>query len=126
MTTWLTTGRPGVFLTTSVCLASPDTGSAVIRTADRPTVDVLARILAAYPNARVRVVGYADARGGTAANADLGRARAEAVAAALATAGVARAGVEAASGGEGSPAATNATAPGQAENRRTELMVIAK
>ena len=44
----------------------------------------------------------------------------------LATAGIARARVEAASGGEGAPAATNATAPGQAENRRTELVVIAK
>jgi outer membrane protein OmpA-like peptidoglycan-associated protein len=103
-----------------------DTGSAVIRTADRPTVDVLARILAAYSNARVRVVGYADARGSAAANADLGRERAEAVAAALATAGIPRTRVEAASGGEGAPAATNATAPGQAENRRTELVVVAK
>ncbi len=103
-----------------------DTGSAVIRTADRPTVDVLARILAAYPNARVRVVGYADARGSAAANADLGQQRAEAVAAALATAGIPRARVEAVSGGEAAPAATNATAPGQAENRRTELVVVAK
>lgn len=103
-----------------------DTGSAVIQTADRPTLDVLARILAAYPNARVRVIGYADARGGAAANADLGRERAEAVAAALATAGIPRTRVEAVSGGEAAPVATNATAPGQAENRRTELVVIAK
>ncbi len=103
-----------------------DTGSAVIRTADRPTIDVLARLLRAYPNARVRVVGYADARGAAAANAELGRERAEAVAAALATAGIDRARVAAASGGEDAPAATNATAPGQAENRRTELVVVAK
>jgi outer membrane protein OmpA-like peptidoglycan-associated protein len=103
-----------------------DTGSAVIRAADRPTIDVLARLLRAYPNARVRVVGYADARGPTAANADLGRQRAEAVAAALATAGIDRARVAAASGGEAAPAATNATAPGQAENRRTELVVVAR
>lgn len=103
-----------------------DTGSAAIRTADRPTVDVLARLLRAYPDARVRVVGYTDALGGAAANADLGRERAEAVAAALAGAGISRARVAAMSGGEGAPVAANATAPGRRENRRTELVVVAK
>ncbi|WP_375429241.1 OmpA family protein [uncultured Sphingomonas sp.] len=103
-----------------------DTGSAVIRTADRPTIDVLARILRAYPNARVRVVGYADARGPAAANADLGRERAQAVVAALGVAGIAPARAAAVSGGEAAPAATDATPPGQAENRRTELVVTAK
>ena len=58
-------------------------------------LDVLARLLRAYPDARVRVVGYTDALGGAAANADLGRERAEAVAAALAGAGISRARVAA-------------------------------
>jgi outer membrane protein OmpA-like peptidoglycan-associated protein len=102
------------------------TGSAAIREEDRPTIDALAQILTAYPAARVRLDGYADARGTEPANAQLGQQRAAAVADALVAKGVARAAVEAASGGEGNPEATNATATGQAENRRTELTVLAK
>ena len=103
-----------------------DTSSAAIRAEDQPTVDALAQILVAYPAARVRLDGYADARGTEPANAQLGQQRATAVADALVAKGVARAVVEAASGGEGNPDATNATATGQAENRRTELTVLAK
>ncbi|WP_375403793.1 OmpA family protein [uncultured Sphingomonas sp.] len=102
-----------------------DPGSAVIRTAERPAVDVLARVLRAYPNARVRVVGYTDAQGPAAADVDLGRKRAEAVAAALGMSGIPRARVAAASGGQAAPVATDAAGSGQAE-RRTELVVVAK
>ena len=102
------------------------TGSAAIRDEDRATIDALAQILVAYPAARVRLDGYADARGTEPANAALGRQRAAAVADALVGKGVARTAVEATSGGEGNPEATNATTAGQAENRRTELTVLAK
>ena len=50
-----------------------DTASSQIRTDDQPTLAALAQILSAYPNAKVRLVGYADARGSDAANAKLGR-----------------------------------------------------
>ena len=103
-----------------------DTGSAAIRAEDQPTVDSVAQILAAYPKAHVRVVGYADARGTDPANAQLGQQRADAVAAALGAKGVGKDRVETASGGEGNPADTNATASGMAENRRTELVVTAR
>jgi outer membrane protein OmpA-like peptidoglycan-associated protein len=103
-----------------------DTASATIRAEDGATLDTVARILSAYPNARVAITGYADARGSDPANATLGQARAQAVVAALGQRGVARTRLEARSGGEGNPADTNATAPGQAENRRTELEVVAK
>lgn len=103
-----------------------DAARAELRAIDAPTVNGLARILAAYPAARVQLVGYADARGTTAPNATLGAQRAQTVAAALIAAGVAADRVETASGGETGPTDTNATFEGQAQNRRTELVVLAK
>lgn len=103
-----------------------DTNAADVRAEDEANVDALAQILTAYPKARGRVVGYADARGATGANADLGKRRADAVVAALSAKGVAGSRIEAASGGEGNPADTNATPQGRFDNRRTELVVTAK
>lgn len=103
-----------------------DTAKADVRAIDRPTVDGLGTILKAYPNSRVRVVGYADARGDAGANAGLGLNRAKAVAAALTGAGISAERIETATGGEENADATNATSAGQAENRRTELVVLAK
>lgn len=90
------------------------------------TITGLSQALAAYPNARIRVEGYADARGGEGANAQLGAQRAEAVARALIGAGVAANRVETATGGETNPVDSNATTPGQAQNRRTDIVVTAK
>lgn len=101
------------------------TGSADVLAPERQAIVDVGQVLAAFPNARVRVVGFADARGSAPANADLGARRAEAVAALLSGQGVARDRIETASGGEAAPAATNATRQGQAENRRTELVVTA-
>lgn len=103
-----------------------DSGSATVRPADEANVDALAQILAAYPNAKVKVVGYTDARGGAGGNAQLGQQRADAVVAALVAKGADKARIEASSGGEANPTDTNATAQGQFENRRTELVVLAK
>jgi outer membrane protein OmpA-like peptidoglycan-associated protein len=102
------------------------TGSAELPADAQATTGALAQILQAYPNARVRVEGYADARGGEGSNAQLGAQRAEAVARTLIGAGVAPNRVTAATGGESNPVDTNATAQGQAENRRTDLVVTAK
>ena len=103
-----------------------DTASAEIRAEDQPNVDALAQILAAYPKAKVQIVGYTDARGTAPANDTLGQQRADAVVAALAAKGVDKGRLEAKSGGASNPTDTNATAQGQAENRRTELVVTAK
>ena len=103
-----------------------DTGSAAIRSEDEANVDALAQILAAYPKARVTVTGYTDARGTGSSNAQLGAQRAAAVAAALAGKGIDKGRVATATGGEGNPADTNATAGGRFENRRSELTVTAK
>jgi outer membrane protein OmpA-like peptidoglycan-associated protein len=103
-----------------------DTASAQVRADDQPTLSALSQILAAYPNAAVRVVGYADARGSDAANAKLGADRAAAVSKALIDSGIDAGRVTTASGGDSNPVATNATAGGQFENRRTELVVTSK
>ncbi len=103
-----------------------DTGSSTLRAQDQPTIDALARILAAYPKTGVKIVGYTDARGATPGNALLGRQRADTVVAALAAKGFDKARAQAASGGESNPVDTNATAQGQFDNRRTEFVVVAK
>lgn len=101
-----------------------DTNKSEIRAADRDELSALSAALKQYPNSRVRIVGYADARGGAGANADLGKQRADSVKAALVADGIAADRLETASGGETNPVDTNATASGQAENRRTELVVL--
>ena len=101
-----------------------DTAKSDIRPADRSELDSLAAAMKQYPNARARIVGYTDARGAAGANATLGKERAESVKAALVADGIDAARLDTASGGETNPVDTNATAAGQAENRRTELVVL--
>ena len=102
------------------------TSSAELPAVAQTTITALAQIMQAYPNARARVVGYADARGSEPANQQLGAQRAESVVRALVAAGVPADRVTAASGGETNPEAPNTTTAGLAENRRTELTVTAK
>lgn len=103
-----------------------DTASSTIRAQDNAEVAAVATTLGQYPNARVRIAGYADARGSSAANTALGNARAQSVKAALVAHGVQAARIATGSGGEGDPVDSNATTSGQAENRRTELVVTAR
>lgn len=103
-----------------------DTAKSDIRPQDREELSQVAGVLKQYQQARIRIAGYADARGSDPANAQLGRARAETVKAALIAQGVDGRRIEAVSGGEGDPVDTNATAQGQAENRRTELVVVSR
>jgi outer membrane protein OmpA-like peptidoglycan-associated protein len=103
-----------------------DTGSSAIRAEDQQTLAQVAQVLQSHPNARVRIAGYADARGNDQVNARLGQQRSQAVVAALATAGVPADRLEAATGGERNPRDSNSSAQGQFENRRTELVVTRK
>ncbi len=103
-----------------------DTGASTVRPADREEIAAVTSTMQQYGNARVRVVGYADARGASDANAALGKARADAVKAALVEGGIADNRIETASGGETDPVDSNATTGGQAENRRTELVLLAR
>ncbi len=103
-----------------------DTASSAIKANEAATVDALATTLAGYPKAKVMLIGYTDARPVAGGNAQLGADRAAAVAKALEAKGIAADRIETATGGANDPAATNATSGGQAENRRTELVVTAK
>ncbi len=100
-----------------------ETAKSDIRPADQADVDDVAATLKKYPNARIRIAGYADTRGPEAANVALGMARANSVKAALVGKGIDAGRIETASGGDKDPVDTNATASGRAENRRTELVV---
>lgn len=101
-----------------------DTGSSEVRASDRAEIGAVAAALASRPDARIRLVGYADALGSAQANASLGKARAESVKAALVADGVGATRIETTSGGEANPADTNTTTQGRSENRRTELVLL--
>ena len=103
-----------------------DRGSAAVRQSDVVDMDQLAQVLLAYPTVRIAIIGYTDAEGSGRANADLGEDRAEAVAEALAARGVSHERLETRSGGERAPVADNGRSEGRAENRRTELIVLAR
>lgn len=103
-----------------------DTAKSEIRAADAAEVNEVATTLGKYPTAKIRIAGYADARGNDATNMALGKARADSVKNALVTKGVDADRIETVSGGETDPVDTNATAGGRFENRRTELVVTAR
>lgn len=101
-----------------------DSGKASIRGADNADLDDIARVLAAYPGSRAAVVGYTDAKGDAVNNRELGGERARSVIAALASRGVDPDRLEARTGGESDPTASNADAGGRFENRRSELIIL--
>lgn len=103
-----------------------DTAKSDIRPSDLQEVKTIAGVLKQYANTNVRIAGYADARGSDKANIALGKARADAVKASLVAQGIDAARIETVSGGESDPVDSNATATGQAENRRTELIVTSR
>lgn len=100
-----------------------DTAKSAIRTEDQAELGTIAASLKQFPNSRIQVLGYADARGPSEANAKLGADRAASVKAALVKQGIDAGRIETATGGENDPVDTNATAGGAAENRRTEIVV---
>ncbi|GGE97361.1 OmpA family protein [Sphingomonas prati] len=101
-----------------------DTAASALRPVDQAEVSAIGTALQQHPTSRIRIVGYADARGASEANVALGKSRADSVKAGLLASGIAADRIETASGGENDPVDSNATAAGQAENRRTELVVL--
>jgi outer membrane protein OmpA-like peptidoglycan-associated protein len=100
-----------------------ETGSTTLTPQSRAQIANVARILSAYPSARVQVAGHTDNTGNEAENLALSEGRAQAVADALRQNGAAAANITAQGFGSQNPVADNATETGRARNRRVTLSV---
>jgi outer membrane protein OmpA-like peptidoglycan-associated protein len=89
-------------------------------------VRAVASIMRAWPTVEARIIGHTDDQGEAAANAALSARRASMVEAAIEAAGIAADRIESEGRGEEEPIATNETAEGRAQNRRTIILVIRK
>jgi outer membrane protein OmpA-like peptidoglycan-associated protein len=100
-----------------------ETGSTALTSQSRAQIADVARILNAYPNARVQIAGYTDNTGNEADNLALSRGRAEAVMSALRDHGAPAANITAEGFGSQNPIADNSTESGRARNRRVTLSI---
>jgi outer membrane protein OmpA-like peptidoglycan-associated protein len=83
----------------------------------------LARLLAIYPNVKVKIEGHTDSVGDATANQDLSLSRAMTVRDSLITRGIDANRIDIAGSGERNPIATNSTAAGRQMNRRIDIIV---
>jgi outer membrane protein OmpA-like peptidoglycan-associated protein len=100
-----------------------DTASSTLNPGGMQQIQRLSTYLNANPSQTVRIEGHADSRGSEASNEALSQRRADAVRAALITAGVDPARMIAMGMGEALPVASNATAAGRQQNRRVEIVI---
>jgi len=91
-----------------------------------PTVANLTSIMKCYPAMRVRLDGFTDNTGDSAANKQLSLDRANAIQALLIQGGVDPARISTDGWGDEKPIASNDTEEGRAKNRRTELVVVSR
>jgi outer membrane protein OmpA-like peptidoglycan-associated protein len=91
-----------------------------------PTVNDLAQVLKAYPNAQVQLVGHTDNTGTADTNQTLSLDRANAVKSLLVAQGVSADRISTTGSGQDRPVASNDTEEGRARNRRLELNVTRK
>lgn len=100
-----------------------ETGGTRLDAQSRSTLAELASLLAAHPEARIRVEGHTDSRGDDRANLSLSEARAQSVASELARLGVDAGRIQAVGYGESRPLAGNDTEADRRRNRRVEIRV---
>jgi outer membrane protein OmpA-like peptidoglycan-associated protein len=89
----------------------------------RPALEVVSDSLELHPNSTVRVVGHTDNVGSAAYKSQLSRDRAMAVARGLVATGTAASRVTVSGRGGNEPITSNASAAGQAQNRRVEIVI---
>jgi outer membrane protein OmpA-like peptidoglycan-associated protein len=103
-----------------------DTNSAVLQPSSREQLNNIASILKAYPSVHVKIGGYTDTTGDSAANQTLSQQRADTVKQQLIDMGVSADRLEAQGYGEQYPVADNSTEEGRQKNRRISLRVTQK
>jgi outer membrane protein OmpA-like peptidoglycan-associated protein len=103
-----------------------DPNSAALAAASNEQIDNVAKILRAYPNTAVTIVGHADGTGSEARDMQISRARATAVAERLTAAGVSPDRVHAEGYGSTAPVASNSTTDGRAESRRVDMEIVVR
>ena len=104
-----------------------NSGKATFKTGDKETparLDAIKEILKNYPNAKFSIEGHTDNTGSAKINDKLSQDRANAVLNALVERGVNPENLEAKGFGSSQPVASNKTAAGKAQNRRTEIKHI--
>lgn len=98
-----------------------DTNSSTLKPAGANTLVGVAMVLKQYEKTAVNVVGHTDSTGSRALNMTLSQQRADGVASALITQGVAANRIRSSGVGPDQPIAANGTAEGKAQNRRVEI-----
>jgi len=97
-----------------------NSGKSTFKSNDVPVrLDAIAAILVQYPNAKFSVEGHTDSDGSTAFNQKLSESRANVVKDAMIKRGISASNIVAIGFGESAPIASNKTAAGKAQNRRT-------
>ena len=100
------------------------TDSSDINSSFYPVLNSVAKVLKKYDNSTVMVSGHTDSTGSAEYNLNLSRQRAQSVASYLQGQGVAASRFEVLGMGSSNPIASNASATGRAQNRRTEIKII--
>ncbi len=103
-----------------------ETGKSTLTASSQTQLKNIAAILKAFPNVLLKIGGYTDNTGNTEGNLKLSDSRATSAMAALVAAGTATTRLEAKGYGQEHPIADNATAEGQALNRRIDVRVTKK
>lgn len=100
-----------------------DSATSALMPASAATLDDVATVLKAYPNAHVALEGHTDASGNPTSNQQLSVDRANAVKSALVGRGVAEERITTAGFGQDRPITSNDTDEGRTQNRRTEIVI---
>lgn len=98
--------------------------STVLSATGRAVLDELLPVLETLDGRKVQIVGHTDAAGSRASNLQLSQERANAVKIYLRAKGLALTNVMTSGAGSDQPIASNASAEGQAKNRRIEFRVL--
>ena len=100
-----------------------DTGKSFLRSESNAELDRLVKLMKDVPNLKVEISGHTDNTGSAKSNQTLSQSRAQAVVTYLTKKGIAASRMTAKGYGPNSPIASNGTADGRQQNRRTEFEI---